>query len=84
MKTCRALGIRVVPELTAIGDHPSNGGAERAVELIRGHAHILVKDLQTLVAAILSMVGPLCIQRGSTTDFVCLKVRLPIEGVSRT
>ncbi len=40
VKTCRTLGIRVVPEPTAIGDHQSNGGAERAVELIRSHANI--------------------------------------------
>ena len=28
VKTCRTLGIRVVPEPTAIGSHQSNGGAQ--------------------------------------------------------
>ena len=50
-KTCRSLGIRVIPETTAIGDHQSNGGAERAVELIRSHANILVTHLESCCKA---------------------------------
>ncbi len=64
VKTCCTLGIRVVPEPTAIGDHQSNGGAGRAVELIRSHANTLVTHLEgcckaakkLLVAVTLSMV----------------------------
>ena len=51
VKTCRTLGIRVVPEPTAIGSHQSNGGAERAVELIRSHANILVTHLESCCKA---------------------------------
>ena len=41
-KACRSLGIKVTPEPTAIGNHQTNGGAERAVELIRSHVHMLL------------------------------------------
>ena len=47
----RTLGIRVVPEPTAIGSHQPNGGAERAVEPIRSHANILVTHLESCCKA---------------------------------
>ena len=37
VKTCRTLGIRVVPEPTAIGSHQSNGGAQQSCQYL-GHA----------------------------------------------
>ena len=49
-KACRSLGIKVTPEPTAIGNHQANGGAERAVELVRSHACILISDLEKIAA----------------------------------
>ena len=51
VKTCRTLGIRVAPEPTAFCDHQSSGGAERAGELIRSHANILVTRLESCCKA---------------------------------
>ena len=49
-KACRSLGIKVTPEPTAIGNHQANGGAERAVELVRSHACILISHLGEVAA----------------------------------
>ena len=46
-KACRSLGIKVTPEPIAIGNHQANGGAERAVELIRSHANILITHVES-------------------------------------
>ena len=46
-KSCRSLGIKVTPEPTAVGNHQANGGAERAVELVRSHACILISHLES-------------------------------------
>ena len=51
IKTCRILGIQVIGEPTAIGNHEANGGAERTVELVRSHANILVSHLESCCGA---------------------------------
>ena len=50
-KTCRALGISVSQETTSIGNHQGNGGAERTVEIVRGHASILLSHLESCCEA---------------------------------
>ena len=45
-KACRSLGIKETPEPTAVGNHQANGGAVRAVELIRSHANILITHVE--------------------------------------
>ena len=46
-KACRSLGIKVTLEPIAVGNHQANGGAERAVELIRSHANILITHVES-------------------------------------